>query len=60
MDKLNLMNSKTVIKIANLAYQIDNLVPYKDKMTTSDYQAALDAIIINAMQFGFEQSQTKQ
>ncbi|MBP9778618.1 MAG: hypothetical protein KBD25_05515 [Rickettsiaceae bacterium] len=55
METLDLMDIKVIVRINYLANSIEELIKNKEEMTQSDYQGAIDAIIIDAMQFGYRQ-----
>lgn len=53
---LDIMNIDNIKKLNELGARMELLVLDKDNITTSDYQGAIDAILLDAMQYGYKQA----
>lgn len=51
---IDLMDIKTIRKINALSTRVLDLMNDKDELTQSDLQGCIDAIIMDAMQYGKE------
>jgi len=46
------MNNQDVFKVMELSDRIQSIVNDKDELTTGDYQGCIEAVIMQAIQYG--------